>query len=53
MVQGKRVETSYLDLDGDGVPDAVVTTETIALDLTGDGVVDVVAVFHGAQDRDP
>ena len=34
------VEVEYLDLDGDGVPDAVQTIEAVAIDLTGDGVCD-------------
>jgi hypothetical protein len=35
-------EVKYLDLDGDGVPDAVVTREVHSHDVTGDGHVDIV-----------
>ena len=38
-------EATYLDLDGDGVPDAVQTVEAVAVDRTGDGVPDEV-VMH-------
>lgn len=38
--------TRYLDLDGDGVPDAVETIELVTLDRTGDGRTDVVAVVE-------
>lgn len=34
----------YLDLDGDGVPDAVQMTEAIEYDVTGNGVPDVVEI---------
>jgi hypothetical protein len=34
----------YLDLDGDGVPDAVQMTEAIEYDVTGDGVPDIVEI---------
>jgi hypothetical protein len=43
MVVGPT-ETSYLDLSGDGIPDAVETTQTAAFDVTGDGIPDVVRV---------
>ena len=33
----------YLDLDGDGVLDAVETSEVVAVDVDGDGSVDVFA----------
>ena len=36
------VETEYLDLDGDGVPDAVRTTRTVGFDSTHDGRIDIV-----------
>ena len=36
------IETEFLDLDGDGVPDAVTTTRTIAVDISHDGHVDVI-----------
>jgi hypothetical protein len=39
-----EVETKYLDLDGDGVPDAVETVEVIAVDSTGDGATDTFEV---------
>ena len=35
-------DTEYLDLDQDGVPDAVRTTRVTGYDVTGDGEVDVV-----------
>ena len=35
-------ETEYLDLDGDGLPDAVRTTRVTGFDVTGDGIIDVV-----------
>jgi hypothetical protein len=35
-------ETEYLDLDRDGVVDAVRTTRVTGYDLTGDGKLDVV-----------
>ena len=41
-----EVETTYLDLDGDGVPDAVQTVEAIPVDRTGDGVTDAVGVVE-------
>ena len=37
-------ETVFLDLDGDGVVDAVQTTRTVGFDVSGDGLVDVVEV---------
>jgi len=36
------IETEFLDLDCDGVPDAVKTTSTIAVDISHDRRVDVV-----------
>jgi hypothetical protein len=35
-------ESEYLDLDRDGVPDAVRTSRTLGYDVTGDGIADVV-----------
>ena len=43
---GALVEVEYLDLDGDGVPDAVQTIEAVAIDLTGDGVCDAVELVE-------
>lgn len=40
------VEVEYLDLDGDGVPDAVQTIEAAPIDLTGDGVCDGVELVE-------
>jgi len=40
------IATKYLDLDGDGVPDAVQTTEGIGYDVTGDGAPDVVEIVE-------
>lgn len=34
-----EVETKYLDLDGDGVPDAVQVVEDDVVELTHDGTV--------------
>ena len=39
-----ELETAYLDLDGDGVPDAIEIVEAVTADLTGDGIPNVVAV---------
>jgi len=39
-------EPAYLDLDGDGVPDAVRTIRVDAFDVTGDGVADVVEIIQ-------
>jgi hypothetical protein len=36
------VETEEIDVDGDGVIDAVVETTTTSIDVDGDGVVDVI-----------
>ena len=36
------VESTLLDLDGDGVPDTVQTSRTVGFDVTNDGVADVV-----------
>jgi hypothetical protein len=36
------VETELIDVDGDGVIDAVTKTTTVVADIDGDGVVDVV-----------
>ena len=38
--------TRYLDLDGDGVPDAVEVVELVSVDRTGDGRADEVAVVE-------
>jgi hypothetical protein len=38
--------TRYLDLDGDGVPDAVEMIEVVSVDRTGDGSTDEVAVVE-------
>lgn len=38
--------TKYLDLDGDGVPDAVQTTETVTHDVDGDGNPDFVEIVE-------
>jgi hypothetical protein len=35
-------EVIYLDLDGDNVPDAVLTRRVVYHDVTGDGHVDLV-----------
>jgi hypothetical protein len=46
--EGDRVvplATKYLDLDGDGVPDAVQITETVTHDVSGDGTPDVVEII--------
>jgi hypothetical protein len=40
------VETRYLDLDGDGVPDAVQIIETVSVDATGDGHPDFVELVE-------
>jgi len=40
--RGPETEVRYLDLDGDGVPDAVETRKTVALHVGSDGVADVV-----------
>ena len=45
MSNGAQV-TRYLDLDGDGVPDAVEMIEVVAVDRTGDGSTDEVAVVE-------
>jgi hypothetical protein len=46
-------ETEYLDLDRDGVVDAVRTTKVTGYDLTGDGEIDVVeTVEELAEDID-
>jgi hypothetical protein len=39
---GRRHETRYLDLDGDGVPDAVETTDRAVIHVDGRGVADIV-----------
>lgn len=39
---GETEDVRYLDLDHDGVPDAVQRSHTVALDVNGDGVGDVV-----------
>lgn len=36
------IETEVIDVDGDGVADAVVETTTTIIDLDGDGVADIV-----------
>jgi hypothetical protein len=41
-----EVTTTYLDLDGDGVIDAVQMVEVAAVDVTGDGTADVVEVVE-------
>jgi hypothetical protein len=43
---GVEVETTYLDLDGDGVPDAVQIVEAVGVDLTGDGRVDFIELVE-------
>lgn len=43
---GAMVTTEYLDLDGDGVPDAVRTVHLVGVDLTLDGVADVVETME-------
>jgi len=40
------LETRYLDLDGDGVPDAVQIVEVVPVDSRGDGVPDAIEVFE-------
>ena len=45
MSNGAQV-TRYLDLDGDGVPDAVEMIEVVSVDRTGDGSTDEVAVVE-------
>ena len=37
-------KTDFLDLDDDGIPDAVHTTTIVGFDLSGDGAVDLVEV---------
>jgi hypothetical protein len=39
-------DPAYLDLDGDGVPDAVRTIHVEAFDVDGDGVADVVEIIQ-------
>lgn len=39
---GRRHETRYLDLDGDGVPDAVETTDRAVIHVDRRGVADIV-----------
>jgi hypothetical protein len=36
------IETEVIDLDGDGVADAVVETTTTLIDVDGDGIADIV-----------
>jgi hypothetical protein len=36
------IETEVVDIDGDGVADAVVERTTTMIDVDGDGVVDIV-----------
>jgi hypothetical protein len=43
--QNPGVEVRYLDLDGDGVPDAVETTQTVPLHVGADGGVDAVQII--------
>lgn len=40
------VETAGIDIDGDGVVDAVVVRTTTAIDVDGDGVIDAVEVVE-------
>ena len=42
-------ELRYLDLDGDGVPDAVETTRITEIDVDGDGTPDIIEV---SRERD-
>lgn len=42
-IAGSKSETRYLDLDGDGVPDAVETV-TVVFDETRSGSVDAVEI---------
>ena len=42
MTDKPHSETKYLDLDDDGVPDAVETVEWVAVDVDLDGTPDVV-----------
>lgn len=47
--EGDRVVplvTKYLDLDGDGVPDAVQITESVSIDVNGDGTPDVLEIVE-------
>ena len=43
-VEAAAIEMEYLDLDGDGVPDAVRTTRTVIVDHVHQGGVDLVEV---------
>ncbi len=43
---GTSDEVRYLDLDHDGLPDAVEHTRTIAFDTTGDGTGDVIETIR-------
>jgi hypothetical protein len=36
MTVFERQDVRYLDLDGDGLPDAVLTVETFSVDVPGD-----------------
>jgi hypothetical protein len=38
--------TEYLDLDGDGVPDAVRTRQTMVYDTSRDGCIDLVETLE-------
>lgn len=40
-----EADVRYLDLDGDGLPDAIEQTQTVPLHVGSDGVADVVRVI--------
>jgi hypothetical protein len=43
---GSLTEPKYLDLDGDGVPDAVQTVRVNTFDITGDGIAEAIEVIQ-------